>query len=471
MKKIVIAAAVVALVGAGTAAAQVSFARYVALGDSITAGVASGGLMQFYQERSYPGMLAQYAQANDFQQPLVSAPGLPPLLELQSFYPPAIAPSSNTPGQPVNLALARPYNNLGVPGFTIYDMLNTVGDVNNLIAGTSTEPEADLILRTPAVEVPPGSGNYVPFPAITQAIALDPTFLTMWIGNNDILGAAAYATPIDGVTMTPLAAFEAMYAAALTTLTSQTTAPMVVMTIPDVTAIPFVTTLAPYLDVPGVGRVPLIGSGFPPGSPPGPLPEDAYVTLGASSLLAQGIGIPLELGGTGIPLPEDLTVVQAQAVPGVVLRQEEVQVINARIAAMNNAIRSLANAHGIPVLDVNAFFDRIVSGHPYVVGGVDLTADFLVGGIFSYDGVHPQNIGHGIIAVELIDLVNDYYGTNIPQVNLDEVLCMGGCSNPGPPAFALSKEAVYTEEAFAQLLDLFPVRLPQVHSTRNTSTD
>lgn len=470
MKKIVITAAVVALLGAGTAAAQLSFARYVALGDSVTAGYASGGLVQFYQERSYPGMLARYAQANDFQQPLVSAPGLAPLLELQSLVPTVIVPSGTIPGQPINAALARPYNNLGVPGADIYDMLNTVGDIQNLLAGNTDNVMHDLILRTPAVENPPGSGNYVAFTAITQAIALDPTFLTMWIGNNDILGAAIYATPIDGVTMTPLASFEAMYAGALNALTSMTSAPMVVMTIPDVAAFPFVTTLAPYLTVPGVGQVPLIGSG-PPGGAPGPLPADAYVTLGASSLLAQGIGVPLELGGTGIPLPEDLTVVQGQAVPGVVLRREEVQVISARINDMNNVIRSLANAHGIPVLDVNAFFGRIVSGHPYVVGGVDLTADFLVGGIFSYDGVHPQNIGYAIIAVELIDLVNDYYGTNIPQVNLDEVLCFGGCADQGPPAFAVSKEAVFTQDAFAQLLDAFPVRLPRLHSTLSATTD
>jgi hypothetical protein len=94
-----------------------------------------------------------------------------------------------------------------------------------------------------------------------------------------------------------------------------------------------------------------------------------------------------------------------------------------------------------------------------------------VGGIFSYDGVHPQNIGYALIAVELINVINDFYGTNIPQVNMDEVLCLDGCSNPGPPAFALSKEAVYTEEAFAQLLEAFPVRLPQVHSTRISSDD
>jgi lysophospholipase L1-like esterase len=455
MKKIILAACLVALLGSGPVVAQVSFTRYVALGDSLTAGYVGGGLTQFYQERSYPAMLAQAAQASDFQMPLVSAPGIPPILELVSLYPQTvIRPSSDTPGQPINATLVRPYNNLGVPGADIYDLLNTVGDIQNLLAGNQDNVMHDLILRIPAVENPPGSGNYVAFTAIAQAIALDPTFLTLWIGNNDILGAAVYATPIDGVTMTPIANFEAMYAAAMQALTARTTADMVVFTLPDVTAIPFVTTIRPYLDIPGVGRVPLIGSH-------GLLPEDAYVTLGASSLLAQGIGIPVEIpGGTGIPLPEDLQVIQGQAVPGVVLRSEEIQVINGRISEMNAVIRSTAAQYGVPVVDVNGIFGRIAAGDPWVVGGIELTAQFLVGGIFSYDGVHPQNIGQALIAVELIKVINEFYGAQIPQVNMDEVLCIGGCSDQGPPAFAASKDALFSQEAFQQVLQAFPLRLP-----------
>jgi lysophospholipase L1-like esterase len=464
MKKIILAACLVALLGSGPVVAQVDFTRYVALGDSLTAGYVGGGLTQFYQERSYPAMLAQSAQASDFQMPLVSAPGIPPILELVQLAPTTIIrPSSDTPGYPLNAALVRPYNDLGVPGATIYDMLNTVGDINNLLAGNQDNVMHDLILRVPAVEVPPGSGNFVPFTAVAQAIALDPTFLTLWIGNNDILGAAVYATPIDGVTMTPIASFTAMYGAAMAALTSGTSADMVVFTIPDVTAIPFVTTIKPYLDVPGVGRVPLIGSN-------GLLPEDAYVTLGASSLLAQGIGIPVELGGTGLPLPEDLQVIQGQAVPGVVLRPAEIQVINGRVSEMNAVIRAAAAQYGVPVVDVNGIFGRIAAGDPWVVGGIELTAQFLVGGIFSYDGVHPQNIGQALIAVEAIKVINQFYGAQIPQVNMDDVLCIGGCSDQGPPAFAASKEALFSQEALQQVLQSFPLRLPELQSNSGTQS-
>jgi hypothetical protein len=84
MKKLLAIAAAV-LLSAGAAGAQADFSNYVALGDSLTAGFASGGLVQFYQERSYPALLATQAGSPVFEMPLVSEPGLPNLLELQAL--------------------------------------------------------------------------------------------------------------------------------------------------------------------------------------------------------------------------------------------------------------------------------------------------------------------------------------------------------------------------------------------------
>jgi len=459
MKKTLLATFMVALLATLPAAAQVDMTMYVALGDSLTAGFASGGLMQFYQERSYPAMLAQQASAPDFQMPLVSEPGIPPLMVLQALAPrPVIGPITSVPGNPLNATLPRPYNNLGVPGATTFDLLTTTGDIQNLLAGNTDNVMHDLILRFPVFP-----GTETPAPAIAQAIALDPTFVTMWIGNNDILGAAIYATPVDGVTMTPVAMFEGYYQNALGALVTSTTADIVVFTIPDVTAIPFVTTIAPYLDVPGVGQVPLIGSG-PPGGTPGPLPADAYVTLYASSLMAQGIGIPVELGGTGQPLPEDMQVVGTEVYPGVVLRAEEVAVISDRIAELNTIIRDTAATFGAAVFDINAIFRSIAAEGAGPFGGIELSSDFLTGGIFSYDGVHPQNIGSGLVALELIDFLNAELGADIPQVNMDQVLCTGGCADQGPPSGASFKDAVFSQDAMRQLEQAFPlVGWPRPH--------
>src|SRR5262245_61575395 len=96
----------------GLASAQADFTRYVAIGDSLTAGFNSGGLVQDVQRNSYPALIFRAATASStgFEQPLVTRPGLPALLELRDISPLIIAPRSGQ-GLPANLNLPRPYNN------------------------------------------------------------------------------------------------------------------------------------------------------------------------------------------------------------------------------------------------------------------------------------------------------------------------------------------------------------------------
>jgi lysophospholipase L1-like esterase len=438
------------LVGLSAGAQSADFTRYVALGDSLTAGFSSGGLVQTFQQGSYPALLAHQAGTPDFEQPLVSEPGIPVLLSLQALLPnPVIMAPDVAPGQPINAEYPAPYNNLGVPGATLYDLLYTTGDIMNLLAGNQDNVMHDLILR---------DGEHT---ALQQAIGLQPTFVTMWIGNNDILGAAVYGTPVEGVTMTPVADFQQMYQTALGALATNTSADIVVITLPDVAAIPFVTTVKPYITLPDGSHVPLIGSN-------GPLPEDAYVTLNAAGLLAQGYGLPPGIpGANGMPLPEDIQIVGGVPIPGVVLRPDEVAIIRDRTAAFNNIIRDTAAALGAKVFDINDLFSSIVQGDFGVLGGITLNADFLTGGIFSYDGVHPQAIGYGLVAMSLIDFINQSYGTSIPQVNMFQILCPGGdCAGP---ADSQAVHAVFSQQAAQQLQQVFAPRLPPAPTARRAT--
>ena len=310
--------ALAAFLGAAAvrADAQTNFTTYVSVGDSLAAGFESGSLVETHQNRSVPALIARQAGVQGFQQPLVSEPGIPPELTLVSLVPvPVIAPKAATAGAPKNLALARPYNNLAVPGATSVDALTRTTDAGGL---------HDLILR--------GLGTQV-----QQAVALRPTAITLWIGNNDVLGAALRGRAIDGVTLTPTATFRATYGQIVAALKT-TGAFIVAANLPDVTTIPFVTTIRPYVVNPTTGapvliggaRVPLIG-------PSGSLPSTALVTLAASTLLGQGIGIPTALGGTGAPLPDE-----------VVLDPSEIAIIQDHVAANNQAIREICGGRQHP---------------------------------------------------------------------------------------------------------------------------
>lgn len=372
--------------GAQVETGNADFTRYVAIGDSLTAGFMSGGLGRTAQLNSYPFLIFRQAtgQATGFEQPYVSDPGIPAVLELKSLAPLTIGPKPGA-GQPLNLTLQRPYNNLGVPGADVHDAVATVTDNGGL---------HDLILR--------GLGTQ-----LQQAIALNPTFATVWIGNNDVLGAALAGRVIEGVTITPVAQFEADYKTVINALAGRGVE-LAVANIPEVTGIPYVTTI-PFVVVNPATNQPVIVNGnvVPLIGPNGLLTPGDRVLLTARAELAQGKGIPVALGGTGQPLSD-----------GVVLSAAEVATITARIAAYNTIIRAEATRVGAAFVDANAVF-REVAANGINVGGITFTENFLTGGVFSYDGVHPTAFGYAYTANLFIDAINGQYDGEIPLVNLN----------------------------------------------------
>ena len=389
---------------------------YVALGDAFTAGMVSNALVESHQAYSFPAQIARQGGTADFQQPLVSTPGIDVELELRRFYqgPIQIAPRATTPGHALNASLTSPYNNLGVPGAKLADLLSTSG---------TTVGFHSLVLRSFGT-------------ALTQANRLRPSLVTLWIGNSDILSAVIAARAVDGVTLTPASQFETNIAAAIKSLTTGTSATIFVANIPDFTRAPFASSIKPYVVDATTGepklkdgqRIALIG----PQSTP--LPSSALVTLAASELLANGDGIPVSAGGNGKSLPDE-----------VVLNQDEVDKIRARIDSANRAIVKAAGDAGIDVVDLHALFEELASTGR-TVGGLKVDSTFLTGGVFGYDGVHLTDLGYALVANEWITVINDNGGA-IPLIDLSPIMGIasgpGVTSGPAPtPPFRFSAEAM-----------------------------
>ena len=363
---------------AGTAVAQVNtgsanFTRYVAFGDSLTAGFNSGSLVRTYQNNSYPILIYRQAtgKTTGFEQPLVSEPGIPGILTLQSIVPRVVIAASGGQGQPLNLNLQRPYDNIAVPGARLHDLL-----------ATTTGGLHDLILR--------GLG----FTQLQQGLSLQPTFATLWIGNNDVLAAATSGIAIEGVTLTPAAQFDAEYRQAAAAIAS-VGAKMAIANIPDVTSIPFVTTVSRFLTLPTGQTVTLVG-------PNGPLQAGDFVLLTASADIGAGRGIP----GVGPPLADSQ-----------VLSAAEVAAIQDHINHYNATISAVANERGAALVDANAVLRQLATTG-INVGGITYRSSFLTGGVFSYDGVHPTAFGYALIANQFIDAINAKFGGDIPLVDL-----------------------------------------------------
>jgi lysophospholipase L1-like esterase len=393
---------------------EANFTRYYAIGDSLTAGFSSGGLVATVQATSYPALIFRQATASTtgFEQPLVTTPGIPALLELRSLAPLVIAPVAGR-GNPANLTLQRPYNNLAVPGADVHDVVATVTDGGGL---------HDLILR--------GFGTQ-----LQQALSRQPTFATIWVGNNDVLSAATSGRVIEGVTLTSVASFDADFRTIVSAL-SGAGARLAIANIPNVTSIPFVTTIAPVVVNPATSQPVLVnGNPVPLIGPNGLLrPGVDRVLLTAAAELSQGRGIPTQLGGSGQPLSD-----------AVVLSGEEIATIQARIQDFNNIIRSVAQQAGAAFVDMNAVLTTL-STRGISVGGVTFSTAFLTGGIFSYDGVHPTQFGYAFIANEFIEAINERFNGDIPPVDLFPFM-FGPIPAPVPGTGADTAQVIFSAAA------------------------
>lgn len=234
------------------------FSRYVSLGNSLTSGYRDGALYSDGQNESYPSMIAmqmKLAGGGNFKQPLMpnnvggfnNIPGFPGKLVL-SVVNGSLTPLPSAPAAALdNISSGGPYQNLGVPGAKSFHLgISNYGTLNPYYSRFSTG-------------VSP----------VAAAVAQNPTFFSLWIGNNDILSYATSggtnATITGGVTTyTPavvqtgnlnpatygsndisdpnvLASSINSYVTALTA----NGAKGVIANIPSVTAIPFFTTV-PY---------------------------------------------------------------------------------------------------------------------------------------------------------------------------------------------------------------------------------
>lgn len=402
-----------------------TFQKYVALGDTLTAGVEGNCLVTRHQQHSFPKVVADALGIGDFQQPLVSERAVsgPAGVCLGAV----VAGGTITvgavsqQGSPTNATLARPYDNLGVPGANAGDLVDLR---TSNPSGNSVNRSAALVLRN--FTGAPFEGRS----AVDEANLLSPDLVTVWAGSNDVLGAAVTGVALDGVTLTPLAVFEAKYTQIMTGLRA-TGRTVIALNVADVASIPFTTTIPPVVFNPTTRQPVLVGGNPVPllgprttstcSTAPCPLPAGTLVTLGASPLLASGMGIPTSLGGTGQPLPDGSFSPPATLNQGVLLYPDEIDLIRQRTADFNSRIASIAAANGATVVDIHGIFDDIVA-HGYEVGGIELTSAFLTGGIFSADGVHPSNIGYAIVAKTIIDHLNATQGTDFEPPDLARTL-------------------------------------------------
>jgi hypothetical protein len=217
------------------------FTKYVAVGNSLTAGYADGGLYRDSQLNSYPSILAgQFATVGggSFVQPSfteaqangsgylrlkklpTSATGLPTLDTAKTQL---AVRGLSTAGAPLYTKFTDANQNLGVPGIRVSDIL-TAG-----YGSTLGNPYFERLTANPAT-------TYLQYMSDNLNGA---TFFSCWLGNNDALG---YATTGGITELTPVDLFTTNFTAAMNKLT-EGNRKGVVLGIPSITITPYFTTV------------------------------------------------------------------------------------------------------------------------------------------------------------------------------------------------------------------------------------
>lgn len=438
------------------------FSTMVAVGNSLTAGYQSGALSADGQINSLPAMIAgqmKQVGGGEFRQPILTGElatkgaGVSPLLVPSGKVETRLALKGTVDCLmevglgPVRkgddyLGLAalsadvsgETYNNQGVPGAKLIDLDNPLF------------PNPYFARIRPLGKT-----------MLTLATDVNATFFSLWIGNNDVLGYAtaggdeAIVVPglIPKPELTDAGVFDTKYNAAITALTASG-AKGVVANIPNVTSIPYFTTVPIGTNaVDATGAAGLNGFVYK-------AHNDSVASALANGAITQTEAARRTIKFTGgqintfVITDNSLTDLSAynvrkirHAVPGELmtlttpgdslrcagwgtqkpipgnyhLGLNEIQKINDATSSYNNTIKAAAQANGLAFVDANARLKELATTG-IIADGISFSSALVTGGAFSLDGVHPSTRGYAIIANDFISAINSTYSASIPKVNV-----------------------------------------------------
>lgn len=447
------------------------FSKYVSLGNSLTAGYSDSALFIDGQNASFPNMLAasfSEAGGGNFTIPLMAdnlggaTLGGTPILGnrlILSFATgsPNPIPLTGTGSTEIGNTLSGEFNNMGVPGAKSYHLLAPgYGNVQGVAMGLAN-PYFARFASSPSATV------------LGDAANQNPKFFSLWIGNNDILGfATSGGAGIDqqgnpdpstygSNDITDPIAFAGVYNGILQTLTAQG-AQGVIANLPDVTTIPYFTTV-PHNPVPlDEGTAALLNGAYAAYN--GGLAQlQGLGAISAAEVARRTISFSAGANNAVVLLDEDLTdltpfnpalinmrqatvedllvltsrsfigsladpnnptSINGVAIPLAdqwVLTPEEQAMVVSATTAFNQTIAAMAETYDLAFVDANAYLNTIAGSGATLADGSVVTATYGTGGGFSLDGVHPSPRGYALLANQFIAAIEAKYGATLPKVN------------------------------------------------------
>jgi lysophospholipase L1-like esterase len=373
------------------------FQSYVAIGNSITAGYQSSGIVDATQQAAYPRLLAIQMNTRYAYPSLFGRGCAPPVANFQT----QAGAGTITAAQRPTICDARTapapqiLNNVAVPGATSLDPTSASTSATNTLTSLFLAGKTQ----------------------VQKALEANPTFASIWIGNNDVLGPAVS----DGrtaviATMTSVTQFQTNYDAMISQLTAG--APSLKGILIGVVQVANAPIMFPAAAMSSAafkagfdaiaGKTTTLDASCLPGG------------AGATSLINTFLAFQIRTGahpaivacvpgGASGALPAPIGDI-------LVLDPTEQTTISTRVNAYNTYISGKATTLGWAYADPNPLLVTLKTAGTLIRATPNFATTGTFGTGMSLDGVHPGALVQREIANALIPIINTKYSTNLSLV-------------------------------------------------------
>lgn len=370
------------------------FQRYVAMGTSISAGVASDGLVAASQEQAWPAQLARLGH-REISLPLVAWPGCnaplaAPIISgrrIDGTAATAFGCARNAEG------VVLPANDVAVDGSRVAEAL---------FGPNPADPQR---VAKHGVILPAGMTQ------VSAMQAQDPKLVSVELGANEVLGASR-GILIPNTTIVPFATFASQYDQVLDAVEAENPKAVVLVgLIQDVGAFPAFRSGAELY----AQRTALTNFGI--------VLTEACNTTNAGNLVFVPVKIPtLAAIANATRTPQVWDCGDVPFTVDYVLTPGDRGTVNALIGQMNAHIQQEAQARGWAYFSLGeALFEAPGVRVSYNPIQQFMSTDAPYGSFISFDGYHPSALGQTMIAQAAARALNAKYGMEIPLL-MEEVI-------------------------------------------------
>ena len=370
------------------------FHRYVAIGTSISMGVASDGVLASSQQTSWPAQLARLAH-REIDLPLLQAPGCAA---------PLVAPLAGgvrLSGESAALPFLARQCAPNEPGVQL-------PTANVAIDGARTTHA----LRATPENPDPGHATQYPrvlAPGMTQVSAMEsqnPKIVSVELGGNDILGAR-YGVYPSANEIVPFAEWKPEYRAVVARVGATAKHAVLVGLVNDVRTFPSFRTGAELW----TGRATF--APFNVAVSPDCENSTNLLFVAVRVPVAAATGAFYRANGLGAFTFSCANAPSSTNMQDYVLDATDVAGVNAQLAAMNAVIREEARTRGFAYFPLGALYEDVVT-KPAFSAITLMTSNEPYGKYVSLDGIHPTAEGQRVLAEAAARALNATYRFGIP---------------------------------------------------------